>query len=61
MKVDICINKKDKCYCGKVRECINCNNKLNLKDNKCILGTSSFCTCRHCGEAVRADGYSFKK
>lgn len=52
-----CINKTDKCYCGKLRECNICNNFINIKDNKCVVSINNFCTCRHCGEAIRADGY----
>lgn len=59
MTLDKCINEKDKCYCSKLRECNKCNGN-NIKDGKCIIGSEDFCTCRLCGRAVRADGYTFK-
>lgn len=56
-----CINSKDICYCNQLRECKNCKGN-NIKDEKCIISSKDFCTCRLCGNAVRADGYrsSFK-
>lgn len=55
-----CINKIDKCYCGKMRECENCNGN-HIVDGKCELNSHDFCTCRQCGKAVRADGYEYRK
>lgn len=55
-----CINDKDNCYCNELRECSKYSGN-NIKDEKCILNSEEFCTCRQCGNAVRADGYRFKE
>lgn len=55
-----CIDNTNKCYCNELRECSNCNNISNIKNDKCILSSKDFCTCKHCGKAVRADGYCIK-
>ncbi|MDU3584378.1 hypothetical protein [Clostridium butyricum] len=49
-----CKNDKDECYCNKLRECTNCNNK-----GDCNKNVNDFCTCRLCGKAIRSDGYYY--
>ena len=60
MTMSKCINEKDSCFCNKLRECEKCDGN-NIKDNKCILTKSDFCTCRLCGKAVRSDGYKYSE
>lgn len=50
--------KCETCFCNKLRECPNCNSRDHIQKDKCIVEPGRFCTCRLCGFAVMADGYS---
>lgn len=54
-----CIDNNNKCYYMKLDECNRCNNKDNFKNGECTRNKMSFCTCRLCGEAVRANGKKY--
>lgn len=48
--------KTNECYCNRLKECKDCNNKGNRKtEQKCMVTINGFCTCRSCGRAKRAN------
>lgn len=48
------MDKNNKCYCNKLKECSRCNNQNNrITNEKCNVTINGYCTCRACGEAVR--------
>lgn len=47
-------DKENECFCNKLKECHNCNNKDNRKtDEECNVGIGGYCTCRTCGYVKR--------
>lgn len=47
-------DKENECFCNKLKECLNCNNKDNKEtDKECNVGIGGYCTCRTCGYVKR--------